>query len=431
MIAAACGGGETSGTDGGTEGGGETSGTVTILHAFTGENDVAGLEAMIAAFTEAYPDIEVQQEGSNDFESLARTRVGSDTPPDIMLHPQPGLLSAFVDQGVVTSLDFLDTASFEDDLVPGLLDLGTFDDTLYAVPMRLTLKSTVFYNVPYFEENSLEIPETWDDLLALTETIAGNGDLAPWCIGIESGDATGWIATDWVEDIVIRNLGPEQYDAWVTGDLDFASDEVQGTIDEYMAPIWTNDDYIYGGRDQIVREAFGTAVQGVIGGADADCAMSRGQTALESFITENTDAEFGTDYDFFYFPEIDSSIGNPATGGGDLAAMYSDNGAARTFMEWLATPEAGEEWAKLGGYTSPFAPVFDSSLYPSESGRKASDLLTQATAFRFDGSDLMPADVGASSQDGSFWNEITEWVEGKDLGEALSAIDQLYDEVAG
>ncbi len=430
LLLSACGGDGDGDGGSGSEGGsdGEASGEFTILHAFTGEADIAGLNAMIAAFEEANPGITVNQEGSNDFESLARTRIGAGNAPDIIFHPQPGLLEGFVEQGVVKPLDFLDTDRMGDELVGGLLDLGTFDGQLSAVPMRLSLKSLVWFNKPYFDQQGYEVPATWDDLMGLTKQIAEDGDLAPWCIGIESGDATGWVATDWTEDILLRTIGAEKYDQWVTGDLGFASAEVQGAIEDYMAPIWTNDDYVFGGQEQIVREGFGTSVNGIIGGADGECVLHRQATFIEGFINENNpDAEFGVDYDFFFLPEIDPAQGTPALGGGDLAALYSDNEAAKTFIEFLSHPEAGEDWAAVGGYISPFAPVFDSSIYPTESSRKASDLLGEATVFRFDGSDLMPGDVGSSSQSGSFWLEMTEWVSGdKDLGDALANIDELY-----
>ena len=98
---------------------------MTILHAFTGEEDVQGLiDGIFGAFEEEYPDIEVLQEGSNDFESLARTRIGAGNAPDIILHPQPGLLEDFYNQGVVMPLDDVaDVGRIEEEAVSGLLDL--------------------------------------------------------------------------------------------------------------------------------------------------------------------------------------------------------------------------------------------------------------------------------------------------------------------
>lgn len=433
MVAVAC------GTDDGGEATGADSGEVTLLHAFTGEEDVAGLNAIIDAFNEEFPDIEILQEGSNDFESLARTRIGAGNAPDVILHPQPGLLEDFFNQGVVQPLDeVVEVDRVTEETVGGLLDLATFDDTLYAVPMRLSLKSLVWYNPQTFEAGGYEVPETWAEMVALTEAMAADDVVnSPWCIGIESGDATGWVATDWIEDILLRTIGPEEYDRWVAGELAFASPEVQGAIEEYMVPIWTNDEFVFGGQEQIAREAFGTAVTGILGdpeSGDLECGLHRQATFIESFIAENApEAEFGTDYDFFYLPPIEDGYdGRPALGAGDFAALYSDNAAAQTFIQFLATPEAGEGWAALGGYLSPFAPVFDSSVYPSDSSRTASDILTEATTFRFDGSDTMPGDVGSSSQSGSFWIEMTDWIQGnQDLDTALADIDALYAEISG
>ena len=427
VLATACGGGDAEGDD--DEGSGielADEGEFTILHAFTEDADLNGLNALIDSFTEQYPDITVRQEGSNDFESLARTRVGAGNAPDVMLHPQPGLLEDFYNQGVVQPLDFLDVAEVDGNMVGGLSELGTFDDTYYAQAMRLSLKSLVWYNPNTFEAGGYEIPETWDDLLALSDQMVADG-VAPWCIGIESGDATGWVATDWVEDILLRTIGPDAYDEWVAGDLDFASDEVSGALEDYLVPIWTNDDYVFGGRQQIAREGFGTSVAGILGD-DPECGLHRQATFIEGNIAEVApDGVFGEDYDFFYLPGIEEEFGNPTMGGGDFAALYTDNGAAATFIEYLSTAESGEAWAALGGFLSPFAPTFDDSIYPSDSARRASEILANADSFRFDGSDLMPGDVGSSSRSGSFWIEMTNWVTGQtELDEALANIDELY-----
>ncbi len=436
LVAVACGDGDNG--DAGSADGGDAefadSGEVTVLHAFTGEEDLAGLNAIIDSFNEEYPDIEVLQEGSNDFESLARTRIGAGNAPDIILHPQPGLLEDFYNQGVVQPLDgIIDVDQTESDAVGGLLDLVTFGDELYAVPMRLALKSLVWYSPQTFEAGGYEVPETWDEMMALTDQMATDGAVtAPWCIGIESGDATGWVATDWVEDILLRTIGPEAYDQWVAGELEFSSDEVKGAIEDYIVPIWTNDDYVFGGQEQIARAAFGDSVAGLVGD-DPDCGLHRQATFIEGFIEQNDpEAEFGTDYDFFYLPPIDEEHGSPALGAGDFAALYTENPAANTLIEWLTTAEAGEGWASQGGFLSPYAPVFDDSVYPSDSSRRASQILAEATSFRFDGSDTMPGDVGSSSQSGSFWIEMTDWIQGnQSLEEALANIDELYAEVSG
>lgn len=401
---------------------------VTILHAFTGEADVAGLRALLDAFVEQHPDIAVAEEGSTDFGSLARARLATDDPPDILLHPQPGLLEDFHRQGLVRPLDFLDADAIAEQMVGGLADLATFDGAYLAQPMRLSYKSLVWYSPATFAAGGYEVPSTWDEMTALTDRMVAD-DLAPWCIGIESGEGTGWVVTDWVEDVLLRTIGLDGYDRWVAGDLPFASPEVSGALEAYLVPIWTDDAQVAGGREQIAREAFGTSVGGILGDAPA-CGLHRQATFIEGFIEQiDPDATFGTDYDVFALPPIDGGD-VPALGGGDFAALYTGNEAARTFIEFLATPEAGEAWAGIGGFLSPFAPVFDDAAYASDSARKASALLAETSAFRFDGSDLMPGDVGSSAQPGSFWSEMTDWVTGQvELDEALRNIDERYASV--
>lgn len=402
------------------------SGEVDILHAFTGRADVAGLNSIVAAFEEAYPGISVKAKGDNAFESLARTRVGAGQAPDIIVHPQPGLLGDFYNEGATYTMT--PPPALRGELIGGLMDLGTINDDFVAIPLRLSLKSLVWYNVPAFAAGGHTIPETWDDLMTLTVDVAAAGDVtAPWCIGIEADDSTGWVATDWTEDVLLRTIGPDKYDEWVTGDLAFDSDEVKGAIEDYIVPIWTNDDYVFGGREQIARENFSTSVVGITTGEGGDCMFHRQATFIEGFINEQApDAVYGEDYDFFLLPGINEEFGKPALGGGDFAALYSDNPAAVEFMKFLTTPAAGEGWAAGGGFLSPFS-TFDTSVYPTESSRTSGALLANADSFRFDGSDLMPSDVGSTSAAGSFWNEMTQWITGEaTLDEALSSIDELY-----
>lgn len=122
---------------------------------------------------------------------------------------------------------------------------------------RSNVKSLVWYPKAEFEAAGYEVPETWDEMIALSEQIVKDGD-NPWAIGIESGAATGWVATDWMEDIMLRTTSPENYDKWVNGELPFSSPEVKNAA-EKMSEIWLNDDFVYGGRKSIVTTNFGDA----------------------------------------------------------------------------------------------------------------------------------------------------------------------------
>lgn len=423
LVAVACGGGD-DGEGGGAEGtDGELSGSARLLTAFTEPQDVAGVEAMIAAFEEANPGATVNHQGSPSFEEQALTLVEGGNAPDMMFHPQPGLLKDFVDRGAPQPLDFLDTATVEEEFVPGLLDIGTFDDTLYGLQTRLSLKSLVWYPQEEFEAAGYQVPETWSEMVDLTEQI--DEDMteqgrAPWCIGIESGEATGWPSTDWLEDIMLRLHGAEAYDQWTTGELDFTSDEVRAAY-EQMAEIWFTDGWVRGGRQNIVATNFAQAVLPIFDDPPG-CFLHRQASFIQNSFPEGS--ELGTDFNFFLLPPIeDGGTGDaPALIAGDLIALYSDNPVAKAFIEFSATKQAQEAWAAEGSFLCANT-TCDPSVYPNDAFQQQAELVTDADVARFDGSDLMPASVGA----GAFWSENVEWVIGnQELDSALEKIENAW-----
>ena len=238
---------------------GEFAGTVvTMTGPFTDE-DAVKFDNSVAAFEEA-TGIDVQYEGSKEFEATITLRVDAGDAPDIVDFPQPGLLSTFVARGEVVDVStFLPQSSF-DNYNQSWWDMGTMagpDGNIVAgVWHRFNAKSQVWYPQEEFEAAGYAIPETWDDLLALSDQIVADGD-KPWCVGIESGAATGWPATDWMEEVMLRTTSLENYDAWVKGDLPFSSPEVKHAL-EVLADLW-KDEYVYGGAEAIVTTFFGDA----------------------------------------------------------------------------------------------------------------------------------------------------------------------------
>lgn len=422
IVAAACGGGD-DGDGEAADGGGEEleagqEGSLSILHAFTGDTDTAGLRAALAQFTEE-TGITVQEQGSSDFEQLARSRVEGGNAPDIVMHPQPGLMRDLIDQELATpATEWVDIEQLETDMVDGLVELGEWNDEFYGLIVRLSLKSLVWYVPSAFEENGYEVPETWEDMTALSDEMVANGQ-TPWCIGIESSDATGWVATDWIEDIMLRLHGGETYDGWVQNEVKFDSPEVREAIEGYMNPIWFGEDYVYGGTPNILQTGFGDAPLGLF---NDNCMLHRQASFIEGFFPEGTTV--GEDVDFFYLPEIEESgEGAPVLIAGDIATAYTDNPSTAAFFEYFSTAESGEPWGAEGGWLSPFT-EFDSSAYGEPSLEEQGQIVADADFARFDASDMMPGAVGA----GTFWTEMVNYIsrDGEDLDSALTAIDSSW-----
>ena len=417
---AACGnggGGGGGGTGGdGTEGGGGNGaggGSITLLHGIKGTEEQDALQQMVDAFEKASGNT-VEVEASPDFETVVVARVTGGNAPDVALYPQPGLLKRVVDADGAVAFD---EAGVElgDQLVPGMAETGTFDGSTYGVVVKLNIKSLLWYAKDDFEAEGYEVPKTWDELVELTDTISATGTPA-WCIGIESDEATGWVATDWIEDIMLRLHGAEVYDQWVAHEIPFDSPEVKAAFEE-MGKIWLDEAKVLGGPTGIIQTPFGASTAPLFDDP-AGCYLHR----QAGFITgEFPDtAKVGENIEMAYLPGNDTK---PVLFAGDLAAVHTDNEVAAEFIEFAVSKEGQEAWlGHEGAGALAVRKDFDASKYPNEGLAAQGEILAGAEFARFDGSDLMPGEVGA----GAFWSEVVAWVGGQDLDTTLKNIDKAW-----
>ncbi len=392
--------------------------TVTVFGAFV-DVDAQRFEESMIPFEEA-TGIDVVYEGSGDFETLVTVRTEGGDPPDVAAFPQPGLAADLARGGFIQDMDeWLGRDYLEQQYNQTWIDLAELEGIQAGVWYRANIKSLVWYPKPEFEAAGYEIPETWDELLALSDQIVADGG-TPWSIAIESSGATGWVATDWIEDIMLRIHPPEVYDEWVAGELGFDSPEYREAL-SYMEEIWFNEDYVLGGREGIVLTPFGDGANPLTVNPPAAW-LHRQASFIQGFLPEEG-REVGTDIDFFYLPPIDAEQGRPVLGAGDLFGAFNDRPEVRAMMRYLSTGLSTRAWVEAGGFTSPHN---DSELdwYPNVADRTIAEILLAATTFRFDASDLMPGVVGA----GTFWTGMTDYVNdpNADLDEILAGIDESF-----
>jgi len=391
--------------------------TVTILGVIVGEQQ-AKLEAAIAPFEEE-TGIDVVYEGTDAFATLLPVRVESGDAPDLAMFPQPGLMNDFARAGRLISLtSFMDRATLQAAYPDTWLDLGTVDDEPYAIWYRASVKSLVWYNPTAFEAKSYDIPTSWDELTALSDKIVSD-DKTPWCLGLESGNATGWPGTDWVEDIMLRTAGPEAYEQWVSNDIPFNAPEVVNAFNEF-GKVLLNPDYVSGGAVGAVSTPFGDAPQGLFNDSPS-CYLHRQANFIETFLPEGLTP--GVDYDVFPLPGIDDRFGLPILVAGDAFGMFNDTPEARALMEYLATPTPHEIWAGLGGFISPHKSV-SPEAYPNAVSQKIARILADAETIRFDGSDMMPGAVGT----GTFWSGVVDFAVGESAEDVTAAIEASWPE---
>jgi len=394
--------------------------TVTVDGPFTNPDDLRFFESM-AAFEEA-TGITVNYIGDKEFEARLSIAVDAGNPPDIADFPQPGAAANYARQGfLVDPTTWIPLDWLQQQYNQSWIDMTTMegpDGTMIGgVFHRFNGKSLVWYPKDDWDAAGYQIPETWDDLLALTQQIADDGDTA-WCIGIESQAATGWAATDWTEEMMLRTTSLDNYDDWVAGVLPFSSPEVKTAI-ETWSEIWFNPDYVFGGTDAIVSTYFGDAPAPMFEDPP-QCWMHKQGNFITGFFPE--DAEAGVDYDFFYLPPVDEQYGKPFLVAGDMMSMFNDRPEVRALMEYFTTPQSASGWLTNGGALAAHQTATP-DMYGVDLERGIAELVAQATSFRFDGSDLMPGEVGS----GSFWTGMTDYVSGAaDLDTVLAEIDASW-----
>lgn len=367
----------------------------------------------------------VNYTGSDSFEQQVMIDAEAGSGANISVFPQPGLAADMASRGFLTPLEDGSAEWIAENYAAGQswVDLGTYadadgNDQLYGMFFRVDLKSLVWYSPENFEDAGYEIPETFEDLLALTDQIVEDGG-TPWCIGLGSGAATGWPATDWVEDMMLRTQSPEIYDQWVTNELPFNSPEVVGAI-EAFGTFARNDDYVAGGSGAVASTDFRDSPKGLFD-SPPQCYMHRQASFIPAFFPEGT--VVGEDADFFYFPAYaEKDLGSPVLGAGTLFAITNPSDGAQELVKFLRDPAAHEIWMAKGGFLTPHTGV-DPAAFIDDTSRGLNDILLNATTFRFDGSDLMPGGVGA----GSFWTGMVDYTGGKDAQAVADGIQESWD----
>jgi len=341
---------------------------VTVFGPWLGP-DQELVESVLGYFAEA-TGADVKYTGSDSFEQQIMIDAEAGSAPNIAVFPQPGLAAL------------------------------------------------VWYSPDNFADAGYDVPESMEDLIALSDQIVADGG-TPWCIGLGSGGATGWPATDWVEDMMLRTQSTDVYDQWVANEIPFTDERIVAAIEEFGA-FARNDDYVAGGSGVVASTDFRDSPKGLFS-SPPQCYMHRQASFIPAFFPEGT--EVGEDADFFYFPAYaDKDLGSPVLGAGTLFAITDDSPATRGLMEFLKSPIAHEVWMAQQGFLTPHKGV-NTDLYANDTLRGMGEILLGATTFRFDGSDLMPGGVGA----GSFWTGMVDYAGGKDAAEVAKGIQDSWD----
>ena len=362
--------------------------------------------------------IDIEHEGDGAFEAQIQVRSDGGNAPDLAFFPQPGLMQRFATAGKLKEATAKAKEQAQKNFSTDWLNYGTVGGKFYAAPLGSNVKSFVWYSPGLFKEKSWTVPQTFDEMIQLSDKIAAaGGGISPWCVGLESQDATGWPATDWLEDVILRDHGPDVYDQWVQHKIPFNDPRIVSSLDK-VGSIIKNQKYVGDPK----REVTTSFQEGGLPVKDKKCGMHRQASFYANQWPDGTKVEQEGDVYAFYFPAVDPAKGKPVLAAGEFVAAFADRPEVGVVQTYLASAEWAISRAKLGAWVSANKNVPVENFASPIDKLSVQILQDPKSVLRFDGSDLMPGSVGA----GTFWKQMIEWVNGKDSKAALDAIEASW-----
>ena len=395
----------------GTTGGDLTGQEVTVIGTWGGDEETA-FRAMVKPW-EDETGATVKYTGTRDLNIILSNGIQSGVLPDLAGLPGPGQMAEYAAADALIDLTgVLDVETYREETAEALVNLGTVDGKIVGVFIKSAVKGLIWYR-PEVLDLSGGPPATWD---ALQQLVTDNADAAEagWCVGIESGAASGWPGTDWIEDIVLRQAGPDVYNSWWQGDTKWTDPAIKSAWETFGSVVADS----FGGGTGVNATNFEVAGDPLF--TDPPGCLFHHQASFITGLGAFADAEAGTDYDFFPFPDINTQFTGAIEGAGDLFGMFKDTPASRSLMAYLVTAEAQDIWVGIGGALSANR---NATSYPDDIAKRSADLILNAETFVFDASDLMPQEMNAA-----FWQGIVDYVaDPSQLDSILSELDGIQE----
>jgi alpha-glucoside transport system substrate-binding protein len=405
LALVACAPGQASTSSGGSGGGGKIGGVVHVLNVWSG-SEADSFSAVLKPF-EDQTGVSVEDESTRDIAATLTTRLQAGNPPEIAGMPGPGQMYQYADQSKLIALDnIVDVNTMKQQYSPSWITLGKSPKSgkTVGIFMRVSLKGLVWYDPKNFQAKGYKPATSWSGLTSLSQQIASGGT-TPWCVGLESGSASGWPGSDWIKEIVLSQSGPTVYDNWVNGKLQWSSPEIKQAFQTWGTQVLgSNASNVFGGKQFMLATAFGDAAQPMFQ-SPPKCYMHNQASFMTSFFDAYATApKAGTDYNFFDLPAVSSQNTGDHVVAGDLFGMFKNTPQARALMKYLTTPKAQAIWVKRGGAISPSTQV-PLNDYPDAISKSIAKSIVSAKTVKFDAGDLMPAAMQAE-----YWKDVLDYV---------------------
>ncbi len=390
--------------------------SIEILGSFSGEEATLFEESL--ADIESRTGVDITYTAAANFNQEIADRIAAGNLPDIALYPEPNLLMA--QSGSMAALDdIVNLDVLRDSLVPGMdaLAVSTSGKT-YGLPIRANIKSVVWYSLKAFAQKGYSVPRTDAEVTALVKKIREDGG-TPWCLGVESGSATGWVATDWIEDYVLRIGGALEYGKWARGEVSFDSDLFRQAALKFKS-VWDPNGNVAGGGKGAAARSFASVANGMFS-SSPDCYLMRQGSFFTGFLPPDVQANIDAEVGVFPLPTTENGT-QGVVGRAELAAAFTKDADVQAVLNRLLSDAFGATWARAGGWFSPHI-TFDGRKYPNEVTRSIAAILYGSQVFVYDASDLMPLEVGGTA----FPQSMAAWMAGDiSLDEAITQIQATW-----
>jgi len=362
--------------------------------------------------------------GTRDITAQLNVQVQGGNPPDVAIPAEVGLFKEYAQEGKIISLDKCNNGLeqyVKDNYPKAFLDLATVNGKLYGFFMKADTKGTIWYNPKWFQQNGLKpltADSTWDDLANLAKAIKAKG-VAPWSIGLEAADASGWPGTDWIQQIIFNQEGASTYDGLVDGSIKFTDPKVKDAWQKFGQMALTDGYTSEGGAAGINATNFQDSAYPPFTDPPKAGMVYLGSFASGFIQTQFPNDKAGTDYDFMTWP------GGKITGSANIVYAFKANPTVCSYLKYLASAQAQSIWVKAGGFTSVNKQVSVDD-YPDAVSQKVAKQLLDAKDFRFDLDDA----IGGSVQT-AYFQAVTQYISNPgSLDSLLAGLDKTRGSAA-
>ena len=371
--------------------------SLEVAAKWTGEEQ-KNFEQVLKAFSDKTGAKVTYASTGEDTGAYLGPRIQGGSPPDVAILPQPGLVQQYADQKALKPLTADVTKEIDANYTPYWKELGSADGQVYGVLIKAAHKSLVWYRSQAFEDAGVQPPTTWDELLKASQTIADSGTPPFSFCG-----ASGWTLTDLFENVYLSTAGPEKYDQLSKHEIPWTDASVATAL-ERIADIAGKKEFLAEGNSGALQTDFPTCVTKVYGQDKAAMVIEADFVAVTAV---ESGAKVGEEAKYFPFPKVGDTA--PVVLGGDVAVAMKDSPGAMALLQFLASKEGGEVWAKLPGYLSPNKNVSPDNYPDPLTKALGQTIISAGDAVRYDMSDLAPSAFGGTDGKGE-WKVLQDFL---------------------